>query len=234
MAIYVARPGIANQGVLAFARHFGLRRLDTPLWTGDDGVSEIRTAGEGRRAAYIPYSDKPLSWHTDGYYNEPDRQVRGVLLHCARAAASGGETALLDPEIAYIRLRDENPDFIAALTQPDVLTIPANREAGKAIRPAQAGPVFSLLGGCLHMRYTARKRYAEWKDDPATTQARAFLTALLEGDEAFIVRHRFEPGEGLICNNVLHNRSAFSESRDPDRGRLLYRARFLDRVATTD
>jgi hypothetical protein len=33
---------------------------------------------------------------------------------------------------------------------------------------------------------------------------------------------------GLVCNNVLHDREAFAD--DPASPRLLYRARFLDRV----
>ncbi len=237
MAIYCARAGIGKAGVLAIAGRFGLRRLDTPLCTGEDGVTEIRTPGagegDGERAGYIPYSDRPLSWHTDGYYNESDQQVRGVVLHCERAAEGGGEMALLDPEIAYIRLRDENPDFVAALMRPDALTIPANRVGGRVIRPARTGPVFSLFGEGLHMRYTARKRYAQWRDDRTTTEARAFLASLLDGGESLVIRHQLAPGQGLICNNVLHSRSGFTDSPDPERRRLVYRARFLDRVAAT-
>jgi hypothetical protein len=36
---------------------------------------------------------------------------------------------------------------------------------------------------------------------------------------------------GLICNNVLHDRSGFTET--PARRRLLYRARYHERVAET-
>jgi len=36
-------------------------------------------------------------------------------------------------------------------------------------------------------------------------------------------------GEGLICNNILHNRTGFEVSADGP-GRLLYRLRFHDRV----
>ena len=38
------------------------------------------------------------------------------------------------------------------------------------------------------------------------------------------------PGEGLICNNVLHKRAAFEDPPQAEAGRLVYRARFLERV----
>jgi hypothetical protein len=231
MAIYTTPRPLGKPGTLAFARQLGLTRFDSPLWTGSDGVTAIQAAGEGRQAAYIPYSNRPLSWHTDGYYNDSGHQVRGVVLHCERNAASGGVTALMDPDIAYIRLRDENPDHIAALSRADVLTIPANYEADALIRPAQTGPVFSTIDDRLHMRYSARKRYVEWRDDGATWAARQALDLLLEGDNDDIIRHRLQPGEGLISNNVLHNRSGFEDHPETGRDRLLYRARFLDRVS---
>jgi len=36
---------------------------------------------------------------------------------------------------------------------------------------------------------------------------------------------------GVICNNVLHTRSAFRD--DPAHPRLLYRARYYDRIRGT-
>jgi hypothetical protein len=36
---------------------------------------------------------------------------------------------------------------------------------------------------------------------------------------------------GLVCNNVLHERSAFEDA--PGRPRLLYRARYVERIAGT-
>jgi len=230
MAIYATPRPLGRSGALAFAHQLGLTRFDSPLWTGTDGVTTIQAAGEGRQAAYIPYSNRPLSWHTDGYYNDSNDQVRGVLLHCERDAASGGATALMDPEIVYIRLRDENQDHIAALSRLDVLTIPANYEADAMIRPAQTGAVFSTIDGRLHMRYSARKRNVEWRGDALTSAARHALGLLLEGDNDDIIRHRLQPGEGLISNNVLHNRGGFENDRETGRDRLLYRARFLDRV----
>ncbi len=231
MAIYACRDAAVDRtAIRVFAAHFGLQRLDHHLCANDDGVSELTMAGEGKRAGYVPYSRRSLSWHTDGYYNEPSSQVRAVVLHCAQDASTGGDNALLDPEIAYIRLRDENPAFITALEHPACMSIPANVQDGQEIRPAVTGPVFSYgpSGRILHMRYSARKKNIRWRDDTTTSAAREYLSELLADDGGPVIRYRLGPGEGLISNNVLHNRTAYEDG--PSQNRLLYRARFFDRV----
>jgi len=190
---------------------------------------------EGRHQGYIPYTDRPLSWHTDGYYNPLDRQVRAWVLHCASDAASGGENGLLDHEIAYILLRDHDPALVAALMAPDAMTIPPNTEEGTEVRGAQSGPVFSVDSetGTLHMRYSARKRNITWKQDPATIAAVRFLEDTLTGTCPYILHHRLAPGQGVISNNVLHNRTGFRDDPATGRRRLIYRARYYDRIDGT-
>lgn len=230
MAIYQCRDAsVERASIIAFAAQFGLTRLDHHLCANADGVAELSVAHEGVRSGYIPYSNSSLSWHTDGYYNDPEHQVNAVVLHCAQSAPSGGENALLDPELAYIRLRDENPDFITAFEHPECMTIPANTAGGAEIRPALSGPVFSYgARGELHMRYSARRKNIRWRDDPLTTAARDFLSDLLNDKNGPVLRYRLQAGEGLISNNVLHDRTAFSDGQDQQR--LLYRARFFDRI----
>ncbi|MGB8301031.1 MAG: TauD/TfdA family dioxygenase [Azonexus sp.] len=209
---------------------FGLSRLDANWLAGEDGISEIRVFDDGTQKHYIPYTDRPIKWHTDGYYNSPEWQIRGMVLHCVRRAASGGENRLMDHEMAYLLLRDESPEYIHALMQPDAMVIPERVDEKDGVRPAQGGPVFSLDGnGNLHMRYTARTRSIAWKQDAATQAAVAALERLLNQDGTpHIFQAQLEPGMGLLCNNVLHDRAAFSD--DPARPRLLYRARYLDRI----
>lgn len=218
--------------VRQFAARFGLWRLDHHLCANVDGVAELSVAASGVRTGYVPYSNRSLSWHTDGYYNARSSPVRAVVLHCVSSAASGGDNALLDPEIAYIHLRDENPAFISALEHPECMTIPANTgETGDAeIRPAVCGPVFSRdpRSNALHMRYSARKKNVRWRDDELTRAALAFLTEILAAADGPVLRYRLEAGEGLISNNVLHNRTAFDDG--PDHHRLIYRARYYDRI----
>jgi hypothetical protein len=230
MAIYQCRdPSVNRAAVAAFAREFGLTRLDHHLCANVDGVAELAVASEGIRTGYVPYSSRSLSWHTDGYYNDRERQINAVVLHCAQSAVSGGENALLDPDMAYIRLRDENPQFITAFEHPDCMTIPANIGAEGEIRPALSGPVFSYGDhGEIHMRYSARKKNIQWRDDALTTAARDFLSEVLNDKNGPVLHYRLRAGEGLISNNVLHNRTEFSDGQE--QRRLLYRARFFDRI----
>ncbi|HEB55227.1 MAG TPA: taurine catabolism dioxygenase TauD [Gammaproteobacteria bacterium] len=220
-------PADKNQ-LKKFTKQLGLHRLDCNLCADNDGITSLQVTPGGQKHTYIPYSTQRISWHTDGYYNTRDRQIRGMLLHCVSAAAKGGVNALLDPEIAYIHLREHNPDYIYALMRPQAMTIPANTAQGDIIRKAQSGPVFSVAGdGHLHMRYSARTRSIEWQNDETGLAARDCLTAFLNSNSEYIFRHRLEPAQGLLCNNVLHNRSAFDDNGEP---RLLYRARYFDRI----
>lgn len=220
-----------KKALLAFAAHFGLHRLDSNLCADEDSISSLQVATRRRQGEYIPYTNKRLNWHTDGYYNTPEQQVRGVVLHCVRPAASGGVSVMLDHEIAYIQLRDENPAYIRALMQADAMTIPPNLQRGREIRPEQSGPVFSVdCSGNLHMRYSARAKNIIWKDDSVTQAAAHRLLNLFKDDSPYIFRHRLESGQGVISNNVLHCRTSFEDDAGSGAARLLYRARYFDRV----
>ena len=130
-------------------------------------------------------------------------------------------------------LRDSNVDFIRALSAPDAMTIPERTDEYGVARAAQTGPVFSIdpASGELHMRYTARTRSIEWQQDAATLAAVAALEKLLASDLPHIHRTRLESGMGLLCNNVLHDRSEFKD--DPSHPRLLFRARYHERITNT-
>lgn len=235
MVIYAGKTGDDPDRAipLRLAEQFGLQKLDHNWLADDDGLTSLTVANAGEREHYIPYSNRPIQWHTDGYYNAPERQIHALLLHCVQSAPEGGENRLLDHEFVYLRLRDQNPDYIRALMQPDVMTIPARTDGATVARAENVGPVFSvdLLTGDLHMRYTIRGRNVVWKDDPLTREALNALGDWLECGSSYIFRGKLEPGMGLVSNNVLHDRSGFEDT--PDHRRLLYRARFMDRLAGT-
>ena len=213
------------------AAQLGLHRLDANWLADEDGISPIAVAAQvGERPAFIPYTNRPIKWHTDGYYHPPSRQIRAMVLHCVRPASAGGENALMDHEMAYIAMRDANPDWVRAFMASDAMTIPQREDEDGVARAEQTGPVFSVdeATGALHMRYTARTRSIQWKDDAVTRAAVAFLERLLNTDGPHVFRLRLAPGMGLVCNNVLHDRAGFVH--DPKQPRLLYRARYLDRI----
>ncbi|MCP4490753.1 MAG: TauD/TfdA family dioxygenase [Gammaproteobacteria bacterium] len=209
---------------------FGLTALDSNTGADSDGVTSLEVRQNQWHRHYIPYTNRAIHWHTDGYYNELSRQIYGLQLHCVRAAAEGGENALMDHEIAYILLRDRDPALVAALMHEEAMTIPENRVDEKVNRPDRSGPVFMAgADGTLHMRYTARKRHVIWREDSITRHAVTALNEILNSDSPYTCRATLQPGQGLLSNNVLHDRSGFDD--DPEAPRLLYRLRYFDRIA---
>lgn len=231
MAIYASAAGRDPDKEIPrrLGLQLGLSDLDPNYLADDDGISALAVAAGDARGEFIPYTNRGIKWHTDGYYNPAGRTVRAVLLHCVERAESGGENDLLDHELAYLQLRDRDPRHVRALMAGDAMTIPARIEHGRIERPAQSGPVFSVdAGGFLHMRYTARATSIEWKDDAATRAAVAALEDMLGAASPWVLRGRLDPGMGLVSNNVLHTRTPFTDS--PTQRRLIYRARYYQRV----
>lgn len=255
MAIYATSLGEAEDkaAVQALSAQFGLTHLDANWLSDDDGISSLTPRDDdagGKRGDYIPYTHHRIRWHTDGYYNPEHRRILAMTLHCVRDAAEGGENELYDQDLVYIHLRDTNPDFIRALMAPDAMAIPPRIDtfplpnplpggeganAGpKPIddgeRPEEKGPVFLIdpASGGLHLRYTARTKSIAWKDEPVTLAAVKAIEDLLASQPPGWFRLRLQPGMGLLCNNVLHTRDGFSDV--PERRRLLYRARYHDRL----
>ncbi|MGD8812623.1 MAG: TauD/TfdA family dioxygenase, partial [Thioalkalispiraceae bacterium] len=236
MAIYIIKynPAADKATIKNLGAQLGLVRLDSNICADEDSITSLTYRPDGRQKGYIPYSNMRLSWHTDGYYNTVENQIRSIVMFCVQPAAEGGENALLDHEMLYIHLRDRNPAYISALMQANAMTIPANVEAGEEIRAAQTGPVFSIhpQHGTLHMRYSARTRNIIWNDDTITREAVACISEFLDSADSPVLHYKLNAGEGIICNNVLHNRTGFSD--DAQHKRLLYRARYYDRIARTE
>lgn len=235
MALYVSNTGTDTDPEipLAMARRFGLQNLNKNWLADESGLTSLTVRNEGTRQSYIPFSNRAINWHTDGYYNTADKQVHALNLHVTQQAATGGENALMDHEIAYILLREKNPDYIRALMGPRAMTIPARiDEGGTVARQEEPGPVFVIMpSGDLHMRYTVRVNNVIWPDDALSKEALAYLEETLNSDSPYIYRGRLESGMGLVSNNVLHDRAAFTD--DATHKRHYYRARYFDRLAGT-
>jgi len=233
MAIYVGKTGADPDKAIptAMGAAFGLHRLDHNRGADDDAITSLTVQTDARHRDYIPYSNRPIAWHTDGYYNTPEQRIDALLLHCVHPAEQGGANDLLDHEIAYILVRDQSPDYIRALMHPECMTLPAVHVDGEQVRPDRTGPVFLVRAdGRLHMRYTNRARNIVWRDDPLTIEAVAYLKDVLHQQTPWHFRGRLESGWGLVSNNVLHTRTGFTDDAVP---RLLYRARYYDRISGT-
>ena len=221
--------------ITLMADQLGLKTLDKHLCASEDKIAFITDTSSGTcvddaRRRYIPYSNKALSWHTDGYYNPYHQCVKAFILHCQQSANSGGGNSFLDPAIAYILLSRKNPAYIEALSHPRVMRIPANTEGDNCIRAETESSVFQLDadGGFSAMRFSQRKRHIIWRDDPVTRDALACLNDLLDNGHKWRVDCKLGPGQGVVTNNVLHRREAYKD--EGDRKRIYMRARFYNSI----
>ena len=224
-----------KEAIRSMVPQLGMEQLDQNLCADLDSISTLKVMDLGRAQGYIPYTSRALNWHTDGYYNELQQHIRSFLLHCVQNAFSGGENMLINHELVYIKLRDQDPAIVKALMQKDALTIPANIQNGIEIRAEQTGPVFyrDANTNALQMRYTARGRNINWKDDAGVRGGVAAIEQLLNDDD-LVLRVELQSGEGLICNNILHGRTTFTNGNISTQQRVMYRARSYNRLFFND
>ena len=221
-----------HDGYQSICKQLGLTdKIGNPGANADQVTVVSQISQDAVHRKYIPYSDKPLRWHTDGYYNDVSDMVRGFILHCDQRAQTGGDNAFLDPEVLYIQLKDKDPDWITALEQPTCFTIPENKEGSVEIRPAFTGPVFhhDMYSHSLYTRYTERRRHISWCEDENTKSALQFIRESLASENPWATTVTLQPGQGVICNNVLHCRNAFTD--DQAKPRKLNRIRFNNRIS---
>jgi hypothetical protein len=100
MALYRCTGAARTDSTLPreLGRQLGLTRLHANWLADEDGISPI--AVSDMRGAFIPYTNRAIKWHTDGYYHPGELAIRAMTLHCVRPAAAGGGNALLDHELA--------------------------------------------------------------------------------------------------------------------------------------
>lgn len=216
---------------LALNRQFGLVALDANLGADEDKVTSLQVVGDtDNRARYIPYTNRAMNWHTDGYYNPFERRIDAFALYCVNQAGRGGGNYLFDHEMMYMLIRDQSPSALVALMRNDMLRIPANVQQNQVIRAEESGPVFSLQSSScvLNMRYTSRPQNIVWKTDKRSTDALNLVREILM-DGSAMVEVRLQPRQGIVCNNVLHGRQAFHDTLDQP-ARLIYRARYHDAI----
>jgi hypothetical protein len=216
---------------IALNHQFGLHDLDINPGADADKVTALRVVSESdQRAQYIPYTNRAMNWHTDGYYNPHARRINAFSLYCVDQSARGGGNFLFDHEMMYLLIRDRSPEMLQALMHDDLMRIPANVRDNQVIRAEESGPVFSLqpVSCALNMRFTSRPQHIVWKSDKCSQQALNLVREILLQGQAMI-EIRLHAGQGIVCNNILHGREAFQD--DPQHpARLVYRARYYDAI----
>ena len=223
----------STRHLLDFGRQFGLRRVHAGSDANSEGVTLLSALDSSdKRSRYIPYTSRALNWHTDCYYNSLDSRIDAFLLYCVNQAGRGGENFFLDPEMIYMQIRDIDPKLLIALMDSNIMEVPENISDKEVVRPAESGPVFIVDGetGRLNMRFSARPQNISWKTNALSIRAVKLVRELLE-DSEYVTRQALESRQGIICNNVLHGRSAFEDSGSDKTSRLYYRARFYDLVS---
>ncbi|MDH3389610.1 MAG: TauD/TfdA family dioxygenase [Gammaproteobacteria bacterium] len=230
-AIIETRSVVDKRGFVEINRQFGLKQIDSNPGADADSVTSLRVVDDAdERAQYIPYTNRALNWHTDGYYNPDGRRINAFALYCVNQAERGGGNYLFDHELMYLLIRDQSPELLASLMAHDLMRIPPNIQNNRVVRAEESGPVFSIQpGSCkLNMRYTSRPRNIVWKSDKRSERALNLVREILMDGEAG-VEIRLQPRQGVICNNLLHGRQAFhDDARQPPR--LIYRARYYDAI----
>ena len=234
MAIYVGKTGNNPDPEipLSVGDQFGVHKIDKNWLAEDNSLSSLKLQENPKDKPLAPYTNSALNWHTDGYYNSNKEQIQSMMLHSVQCAAKGGENRFFDHEIAYILLRDENPDHIITLMQNDVLSIPPRLKDGNLERNAVTGPVFRITkSGNLHMRYTIRKKNVIWSNNKRTELAKKTLKKILDNNKSYVFSTILKPGSGLVSNNIIHSRSSFVN--DEFHKRHFYRSRYFERINGT-
>ena len=204
--------------------------FDQHLCVEDDGLVLIENNKNSKKELYITYSNKALNWHTDSYYNQIEDLVNAFSLYCIEPAIKGGENNWIDPEMLYIKLRESNIDIIKALSHPCALTIPTRQDGNKIVRQTSVGPIFFIDKTTKKpkMRFTQRKKNVVWLKSSEFEEALCELNNFLARGSEIHHKYKLTPGDGLICNNVLHNRSAFVDTANHQR--KLLRGRYKNNI----
>ena len=210
----------SNTNLLKFVELVGMRTYDCNNIDSNE-ISTI-TPLQNSKINYIPYTDKLLNWHTDGYYDK--KSIFSWLLHCVNPATQGGENYLLDHELVLREYLLRNDD-INNLMAEDALTIPESKETS---RSEISTYIFSFKNKYrrLHMRFSMRK-------DNIGTSAKANsavikLREIIEGNCAkYSLTYKLQKNEGIITNNILHGRKAFKDDKVK---RKLLRIRSYERL----
>jgi|TARA_B100000953_G_scaffold276329_1_gene250354 alpha-ketoglutarate-dependent taurine dioxygenase len=204
------------------AHQFGMGNYELDSRSDVSGLTKIQMETKKYHEEYIPYTNKPLNWHTDGYYNSIKNPILSWLLYCESPSDSGGMNKFMDHEIAYI-LYNQHFQNMHELMEEDVHVIPENKMNS---RLEVKGYVFGFINEKLHMRFSMRGKNIVWKKN--IIDSINSLKKIIKESTTFHVSYKLMPGQGVLTNNVIHMRTTFTNTKN--KNRLLYRLRSKKRI----
>jgi len=196
-----------NSKIMRFAQSLGMRTFDSHN-IDDSAISTISANKDENNMRYIPYTNKGLNWHTDGYYDS--KPIFSWLLHCIEPALSGGENFLLDHELA-IREYILKYDDIIYLTNNETFSIPTDEVAKREITSNYVCDMNNEYKK-LHMNFSMRKENIIVNKDSESAMSK-LIKIIKEDCKKYHLTYKLSKSEGIVSNNILHGRNAFKDGQ---------------------
>tara|TARA_B000000441_G_scaffold82058_1_gene55882 strand:- start:1112 stop:1957 length:846 start_codon:yes stop_codon:yes gene_type:complete len=214
---------VEKKHIRLLADSVGMSNYESCNTSDEYFISEISNKTEHDIVGeYIPYTNKALNWHTDGYYNPITTPILSWMLYCMNPAEEGGINKFLDHELLYIYFNKES-ERIEELMDKSAYCIPKNEAIGRA---DEYGYIFNFIKDKLHMRFTMRMKNIIWKDE--VKDLVGILKKTIEKLRRYQIECKLQKGQGVFTNNVLHMRTSFKETYNDQR--LLLRMRAGHRI----
>ena len=193
--------------IMRFAQSLGMRTFDSHN-IDDSAISTISANKDENNIRYIPYTNKGLNWHTDGYYDS--KPIFSWLLHCIEPALSGGENFLLDHELA-IREYILKYDDIIYLTNNETFSIPTDEVAKREITSNYVCDMNNEYKK-LHMNFSMRKENIIVNKNSESAMSK-LIKIIKEDCKKYHLTYKLSKSEGIVSNNILHGRNAFKDGQ---------------------
>ena len=220
--VYQSKVGLnAQADLMNFAQSIGMETYDTNN-IHNSPISLIMSLETENALNYIPYTNKKLNWHTDGYYDE--KPIFSWLLHCEEPAYSGGENYLLDHELA-IREYIIKYDNLESLSSLDAFTIPGNTHANRGETKGYICDNDNEYKK-FHMKFSMREKNMKLNEQSKTAIMR-MKKIIKEDCKKYCLTYKLSKNEGIVSNNILHGRNSFEDGKAM---RKLYRIRSYERI----
>jgi len=194
-----------NSKIMRFAQSLGMKTFDSHN-IDDSAISMISADKNENNMRYIPYTNKGLNWHTDGYYD--NKPIFSWLLHCVEPALSGGENFLLDHELA-IREYVLKHDDITCLMNNQAFSIPTDEVAERGVTSNYVCDMNNEYKK-LHMNFSMRKENIILNKDSKSAMSK-LIKIIKEDCKKYHLTYKLSRNEGIVSNNILHGRNSFKD-----------------------